>query len=86
MKIRVAGKWQAGIASVVIAGATFASALGISGPAAVWLNGYYNPVKAQASSQLNQSGCIVPPGGRCCGIVVNGRCQGECIRRGQQCP
>ena len=81
MKTRVVGKW---LASVVITGAAFASALGISGPAAPWLNGYYHPVEAQASSQPTRSAC--PVGWRCCGVIIGGVCSDQCIPRGASCP
>jgi hypothetical protein len=72
-------------ASVNISGLTAGT---YSGTITISATGATNtPVSVPVTLQLNRpSGCIVPPGGRCCGVVVNGRCDGECIRRGVDCP
>jgi len=173
MKIKVVGKWLAGIASAVIAVTALALSLGSSAPAAVQSTAnapYDHVVKVQASSNkhlyINVAGnfsavhgcrspwwaksqytfddpqtqammqislssllarmpvhvytngcdadgypvltqiqiqereppapapptnpteptCTVPSGGRCCGTMVNGRCQGQCVGPNQSCP
>ncbi len=43
------------------------------------------PAPTPTPTNPSQPGCVVPSGGRCCGIVVNGRCQGQCIGPGQVC-
>jgi hypothetical protein len=37
------------------------------------------------SADPNAPGCVVPDGGRCCGMIVNGRCQGQCVGKDQHC-
>ncbi|HKQ78996.1 MAG TPA: S8 family serine peptidase [Blastocatellia bacterium] len=48
--------------------------------------GANTPVSVPVTLQLNLRTCIIPPGGRCCGGVVDGRCDGQCVGPGRPCP
>jgi hypothetical protein len=43
------------------------------------------PTPTPTPTPTPQPGCVVPAGGRCCGNLVNGLCQGQCVGPNQSC-